>query len=235
MVDGYSFGFVQRSAGPTVPTVAKERGKVEGSKTCARPKYRTMHQFSLDLSAQKWHQALREKRNAIRALKVMNSNDNPLEKTEVLVDFHQLVYVSIATRDFDQDDLRDILEVSRKNNAEQGITGLLLYSNRNIVQVLAGARENLEQLFEKIRRDSRHRQVTLLSFDPAPERKFKDWSMGYKRIEFSEFNGEFPGFTDIVERKKVNLDILTGLSIKVAFVLNRFSQMNRLDDLGQAC
>ena len=59
--------------------------------------------------------------------------------------------------------------------------------------------------------------------------------MGYKRIQFSEFDEEFPGFTDIVERKKVNLDILTGLSIKVGFVLNRFSQMNRLDDLDQAC
>jgi hypothetical protein len=166
---------------------------------------------------------------------VMNPSGKPSSKTEVLVDLHQLVYVSIATRDFDENDLRDILQVSRKNNAEQGITGLLLISKRNIVQVLEGAKEPLKQLLEKIRRDPRHRQVTILSFDPAPKRSFKDWSMGYKRIEVSEFEAEFPGFTDIVERKKVNLDILSGLSIKVSFVLNRFSQMNRLDDLGQAC
>jgi hypothetical protein len=149
-------------------------------------------------------------------------------------EIHQLVYVSFAVRDFDHEDLKSILETSRKYNAQHEISGLLLYSNRNIIQILEGQKEAVRDLFEKIRVDSRHQKVTLLSFEKATKRDFKEWAMGFKRVEAERFNQELPNFTDIVERKNLNFELLSGLSIKVSFILNRFSQMNRLDDLKSA-
>lgn len=39
---------------------------------------------------------------------------------------HRLVYISTVAYDIDQAALDDILETSRRNNAEQGLTGFLL-------------------------------------------------------------------------------------------------------------
>jgi Sensors of blue-light using FAD. len=45
-----------------------------------------------------------------------------------------LVYVSSATRPFSREDLRVLLETCRKNNAELGVTGMLLYKDGNFMQ-----------------------------------------------------------------------------------------------------
>lgn len=146
-------------------------------------------------------------------------------------EIHQLIYVSFAVRDFDQEDLKSILETSRKHNALHDITGLLLCSNRNIVQILEGSKEAVRDLFDRIRVDPRHHKVTLLSFEKVNEREFERWTMGFKRVDPERFEHDLPDFTDIVERKNLNFELLSGLSIRVGFVLKRFSQMNRLDDL----
>ncbi len=49
-----------------------------------------------------------------------------------------LVYVSSATRPFSGEDLRALLETCRKDNAELGVTGMLLYKDGNFMQVLEG-------------------------------------------------------------------------------------------------
>ncbi len=51
-----------------------------------------------------------------------------------------LVYVSSATRPFFREDLRVLLETCRKNNAELGVKGMLLYKDGNFTQVLKGTR-----------------------------------------------------------------------------------------------
>jgi hypothetical protein len=144
---------------------------------------------------------------------------------------YQLIYMSLAVDDFDQEMLHSILDQARPKNAELGITGLLLYSKKQIVQILEGPEDVVAKLFETIRKDKRHHHVTQLSFCEVPKRDFADWAMGFKRITAEDFNSEFPGFTDIVERKNINMDLLSGLSIRVGFVLKKFSQQNRLEDL----
>lgn len=72
-----------------------------------------------------------------------------------------------------------ILAVARDNNRRQGVTGALLFSDGCFAQVLEGPLAAVEQVFETIQCDPRHRDVTVLSFEPITERAFANWSMAF--------------------------------------------------------
>jgi hypothetical protein len=72
-----------------------------------------------------------------------------------------------------------ILSASQTNNAPLGITGALMFNAGCFGQVLEGRREVLESTFERIQRDERHSDVSLLAFEPVSERIFGNWSMGF--------------------------------------------------------
>ncbi|MBV9736352.1 MAG: BLUF domain-containing protein [Acidisphaera sp.] len=76
-------------------------------------------------------------------------------------------------------EIRDILALSRANNRRDGITGALLYSGGVFAQVLEGRLDAIEGAFERIQRDPRHRDVTVLQIAPAGPRGFPDWSMAF--------------------------------------------------------
>ena len=94
----------------------------------------------------------------------------------------QLTYHSIARPDLNEQDIRDIMEVSMKNNAELNITGCLIYHNNFFLQILEGEKEVVLELFDRIKLDDRNDQVTLLSTDDSKSRIFKEWAMAYYHI-----------------------------------------------------
>jgi hypothetical protein len=76
-------------------------------------------------------------------------------------------------------DFIDILEVSRDNNERDGITGVLLFCNNNVVQCLEGSREAVNKVYARIVRDNRHQNPLLLDYRILVTRCFSKWSMGY--------------------------------------------------------
>jgi hypothetical protein len=76
-------------------------------------------------------------------------------------------------------DFLDILEVSRANNERDGITGVLLFCNNNVVQCLEGSREAVNQAYARIIRDKRHQNPLLVDYRVLASRSFSSWSMGY--------------------------------------------------------
>lgn len=92
---------------------------------------------------------------------------------------HKLLYVSSTKRDFPQQQLEEILAVSRTNNAAQNVTGLLLYIDGGFLQVLEGEADVLRRLYAKIEKDTRHWDVRVL-LDQVASRNFGEWSMGFK-------------------------------------------------------
>lgn len=100
-----------------------------------------------------------------------------------------LVYASAQARELESYELQNILKVARSRNSRMQITGMLLYQNGSFLQVLEGDRENVEELFYKIEKDSRHTKVVKVSTFYTAKRVFYDWSMGYadvtqKELEF---------------------------------------------------
>lgn len=106
----------------------------------------------------------------------------------------QLVYVSSAVRFMSDEELAELLRVSRENNARLDITGLLLYKDGNFIQALEGPEEAVLQLYDKISRDPRHVGVMTLVKEPVKNRLFPEWSMGFQNVNKMEAS-ELPGFS----------------------------------------
>lgn len=94
-----------------------------------------------------------------------------------------LVYVSSAQELLTDEQILDILHVSRRNNERDGITGLLLYKGGNFIQALEGPAERVEALLERIEHDPRHKGMELLIREQHPERSFPNWSMGFYNLD----------------------------------------------------
>jgi hypothetical protein len=94
-------------------------------------------------------------------------------------ELRSMVYASSAVRLFSHEELVELLRISRINNARLGITGMLLYDSGNFIQAIEGPRDNVDKLFEKIRVDPRHKQVTVILEGPLDERQFRNYTMGF--------------------------------------------------------
>lgn len=94
-----------------------------------------------------------------------------------------LLYASSGIREFGPDDINDILEVSRRNNAEAGVSGMLLYAMGNFIQYIEGEEREIDLLYARIADDPRHRQITVLNEGGTDVRQFPDWTMGYKPLD----------------------------------------------------
>ncbi len=129
----------------------------------------------------------------------------------------QLIYVSSATAEYDADAIRQILASSVRHNAENGITGMLLYSHGSIMQVLEGTKEAIAETMGRIVADTRHFSVTEILYDPIRERNFGTWSMGFHQLTVADAEA-LPGYAPFFEhgfnadrigaRPGVALDIL---------------------------
>ncbi len=109
---------------------------------------------------------------------------------------YYLVYLSSASTLLSEDELKDILVQSRENNTAQSITGMLLYMDGSIIQVLEGEEEKVKALYRKIALDPRHTRITRLVEGPLTERNFPDWSMGYRSYSPEEVK-QLPGYQQI--------------------------------------
>jgi hypothetical protein len=98
----------------------------------------------------------------------------------------RLVYCSRNTISGQQGDpaveMAGILAVSRGNNARDGVTGALLYSEGCFAQVLEGGLEAVERTFERIQCDPRHSDVVVLRAARAEGRLFGVWDMALAEI-----------------------------------------------------
>jgi hypothetical protein len=82
-----------------------------------------------------------------------------------------------------QSAIAGILASARRNNARHGVTGALLFSDGCFAQVLEGAREDVELVFETIQCDPRHSEVTIMHLHEVQERSFGEWSMAFGGID----------------------------------------------------
>ncbi|QJU55761.1 BLUF domain-containing protein [Herbiconiux sp. KACC 21604] len=97
-----------------------------------------------------------------------------------------VVYTSTAVVPFSRDDLFELLEHSRENNARDGLTGMLLYRGGRFLQVLEGPEDAVRTRIEAIRADERHERFGVLIEETADERHFPDWTMGFASDAASE-------------------------------------------------
>lgn len=100
----------------------------------------------------------------------------------------RMLYISSAVKPMTDEELLQILNVARRNNAKRGISGMLLYCGDSFIQVLEGEEQELESLFKTIKKDPRHANVTILEKKQITERKFSEWSMGFKKLSDADLS-----------------------------------------------
>lgn len=108
---------------------------------------------------------------------------------------YQLTYSSKASSNCNAADILDILKKSQKNNKALDISGCLVYHNDCFVQIIEGAKKNIIDIYDIIKKDIRHSHVKLLWKGPSERRVFKSWNMAYysfddkkiNRIELNQF------------------------------------------------
>lgn len=94
----------------------------------------------------------------------------------------QIVYISSAEHPFTDEEFAEMLAAIRKNNEQNGVTGMLLYKDGDFIQVIEGEEPVLTPLFKKICQDKRHYSIVEMMRKPIVERQFKEWSMGFHHI-----------------------------------------------------
>jgi len=90
----------------------------------------------------------------------------------------RLLYASRSAKPVEHDVVESILAQSRQHNPALGITGILCQSGDMFMQVLEGGRTAVNRLYNQIVRDERHRDVVILHYEEAAERRFAGWTMG---------------------------------------------------------
>lgn len=76
-------------------------------------------------------------------------------------------------------EIKDIVTQARVRNAERAVSGVLIFTEARFAQVIEGPETAIDALMEKITRDPRHEQVTVVREDALGERRYADWSMAY--------------------------------------------------------
>ncbi|MEL6589359.1 MAG: BLUF domain-containing protein [Bacteroidota bacterium] len=111
----------------------------------------------------------------------------------------QLVYLSQTIDLLSGSELDTILETSHFNNKGRNITGVLLYVDGNVIQLLEGDEYEVQRLYRKICQDHRHYGMIVLYQGFAETRLFPDWSMGYHRVSRFELEDQFGSHLDLDE------------------------------------
>ncbi len=70
-----------------------------------------------------------------------------------------------------------ILKTAMVFNRINQITGVLCQGDGFFLQMIEGERSIINQLYGRIARDSRHKDVELVKFEEITQRKYSQWSM----------------------------------------------------------
>lgn len=107
---------------------------------------------------------------------------------------YYLIYMSSASRSFSSDELFEMLPDFRKHNAQEDITGMLLYKNGCFQQFIEGPEEAVKSLYARIHLDARHRSVITVNEGFEDKRQFSEWSMGFCDLDSADV-ANIPGYS----------------------------------------
>jgi hypothetical protein len=102
---------------------------------------------------------------------------------------------------------------------------MLLYRDGNFMQVLEGPASVVDEVIAKIKRDTRHHGVILMSRRGVQERQFAEWQMAFRNMSKSHMVED--GYSPFLE-PTVDEDEETGEASQLVFrLLRRFKDVMR--------
>lgn len=90
-----------------------------------------------------------------------------------------ICYISDSCLKESSSDLSDLFTKAKKNNLNNNITGILIHSNFNFLQVLEGEDTVVNKVFKKISLDSRHKNIFNVIDVTIDTRVFEGYNFGF--------------------------------------------------------
>lgn len=101
---------------------------------------------------------------------------------------YRLIYKSRSKSKIGWSVVNEIISTSEASNTESNITGVLLATESHFLQVIEGDFDEVNRLFMRIARDTRHDEIQIISFGCVDGRLFGGWAM--HGIGIFDFNAE---------------------------------------------
>jgi hypothetical protein len=142
---------------------------------------------------------------------------------------HHIVYMSQATDHLTPTTLVTLLMQARTLNERQHVTGALVYGHGQFMQIIEGEEAVIKNLYERIARDPRHRNVLTLSDKSIANRRFAEWSMAFGETRPEEFE-ELQGLVGYMSPAQLKHQVETSsvadgpLLDKMRRIVNAFKQ-----------
>lgn len=95
-------------------------------------------------------------------------------------------YLSDSVEHNTMDELKILYEKAKENNRVNNITGVLIYKDRNFLQVLEGEEHHVDQTFKRIKKDKRHKNIFEIINSEIEERIFEDYNFGFTIVNNNE-------------------------------------------------
>lgn len=93
--------------------------------------------------------------------------------------YYRIIYLSTANGVPEQDELEALMQLARKNNEKDGITGLVAYHDYTFIQVLEGPEDKVKACFERICQNDLHRNFIVAHEAHAETRLFDRYAMAF--------------------------------------------------------
>ncbi|ANQ50674.1 BLUF domain-containing protein [Flammeovirga sp. MY04] len=97
-----------------------------------------------------------------------------------------LCYISTRNEKLNDDVLKEILTQSRKSNQNKELTGLLVLMDNQFLQILEGEEKEVNSLYNKICKDTRHSYVQKIYSGELDKRNFASWDMAFHEIHWED-------------------------------------------------
>ena len=118
---------------------------------------------------------------------------------------YAICYVSTAAKELNKIEINQILELTEKKNNENGLSGILLYSDGNFFQVIEGEKDQVEEIFTVIKQDSRHFNIFTIFEKEITATNFEDYKVDFLTISMRKDQKELQSY--IKQINKLNKKI----------------------------
>lgn len=103
---------------------------------------------------------------------------------------YTMIYRSKAIPTLEPSEITTLLEKARIYNRKHGITGCLLFHNREFLQLIEGEENKVKELYGRIEKDDRHYDLYTLVGEKSKTRAFENWNMLYDNFDMTANQAE---------------------------------------------
>ncbi len=88
-----------------------------------------------------------------------------------------VIYISTRAKNFSDENLHTLVTSCRTRNANDDITGCLVYNGMNFMQLIEGDNDTIDACMARIVKDERHSGVVTVREREIDQRECPDWGM----------------------------------------------------------